>query len=247
MEAAATFAVASDAYARARPTYPEALFDWIAGQCTGHGSVWDCATGNGQAAFSLAKRFDRVEATDISAEQLAQAHRAANIRYALQPAERTDFPDAQFDAVTVAQALHWFDFARFWPEVRRVTRPGGLFCAWGYGGFEAEPRVREAFVGPVLELLAPFWAAENQILWRGYRPEEVGFPLEVLPVPGFDMTNRYSARGMVDYLRTWSAHKRADATAARRLAALEADFMAAFPDEMFETSTPLVALAGRVG
>ena len=72
------------------------------------------------------------KATDVSAAQIEHAIPHTRVRYSVQPAEATDFPDASFDAVTVAQALHWFDLDRFWPEVQRVLRPGGFFAAWGY-------------------------------------------------------------------------------------------------------------------
>jgi methylase of polypeptide subunit release factors len=77
------FAQASDAYAAARPFYPRALFDWIADTCRNREAAWDCATGSGQAATALATIFDRVEATDVSAAQVAEAFAAPNIRYSV--------------------------------------------------------------------------------------------------------------------------------------------------------------------
>jgi ubiquinone/menaquinone biosynthesis C-methylase UbiE len=48
----------------------------------------------------------------------------------VQSAESTTFIDESFDAVCVAQALHWFDYELFWPEVQRVLKPSGVFAAW---------------------------------------------------------------------------------------------------------------------
>ena len=118
------FSEKSDLYAAARPTYPGILFRSIAGQSPGRERAWDCATGNGQAAVGLARHFAHVEATDASAEQIANAIAAPNVRYSVQPAESTSFAAASFDAITVAQARHWFDLDRFHAEVRRVLRPG---------------------------------------------------------------------------------------------------------------------------
>ncbi len=42
------FSSSSPAYARFRPRYPHALFDWIAGEAPGTSRVWDCATGERQ-------------------------------------------------------------------------------------------------------------------------------------------------------------------------------------------------------
>src|SRR5205085_8056471 len=127
-----------------RPTYPDELFRLLAGWAPAVDRVWDCATGNGQAAIGLARHFRQVEATDASAEQIANAVPTDRVTYSVQPAERTSFPDASFDAVSVAQALHWFDFDRFNAEVRRVLRPRGVILVTSYGwshvspGFDAE-------------------------------------------------------------------------------------------------------------
>jgi len=72
--------------------------------------------------------FSEVQATDVSAQQIANAIPETNVHYSVQPAQPT--PDAYFDAVIVAQALHWFDLDQFWVEVNRVLRKGGV-CRLG--------------------------------------------------------------------------------------------------------------------
>lgn len=57
-------------YARYRPGYPQALFDFLVEQAPGRELAWDCGTGSGQAAIQLAERFQRVIATDASREQI---------------------------------------------------------------------------------------------------------------------------------------------------------------------------------
>src|SRR4029450_7511658 len=99
MEGRETFSVGSDAYASGRPRYPTELFAWMASECEKHERAWDCATGNGQAAIGLAPHFDRREATDAGAEQIAHAFPIPNICYSVQPAEKTAFPAASFDLV----------------------------------------------------------------------------------------------------------------------------------------------------
>lgn len=100
-------------YALFRPTYPDGLFDFTFSLVNSHDEAWGCATGNGQAAVGLAERFSKVEATDISNEQIANAFDSENIHFSVQPAESTCFRDNQFDLVCVAQALHWFDYNIF--------------------------------------------------------------------------------------------------------------------------------------
>lgn len=116
--------VAAD-YARFRPGYPAALFDWLAARTPGHDFAWDCGCGNGQASVPLAERYRRVAATDASARQIELAPPQPRIEYRVAPAEASGLPDHSADLVTVAQALHWFDFDRFYTEVERVLKPGG--------------------------------------------------------------------------------------------------------------------------
>lgn len=120
-------------YAVHRPTYPQGLFRYLSGLLTRRERVWDCATGNGQAALLLAEYFDEVVATDASRRQLAAAPAHPRIRYRCAPAERAPLETESVDLVTVAQALHWFDVDAFHREVCRVLRPGGLLAVWCYG------------------------------------------------------------------------------------------------------------------
>ena len=71
-------------------------------------------------------------ATDASERQVAQAGPHEKITYSVAPAERTPLPDASVDLVTVAQALQWLDLPRFYAEVQRVARPGGVIAVWCY-------------------------------------------------------------------------------------------------------------------
>jgi SAM-dependent methyltransferase len=245
-----TFAAASDAYALARPSYPPSLFEWVAAQSPGTEAVWDCATGNGQAAVGLAAHFRRVEASDITPEQVRHGKARPNIHYSAQPAEGTEFAEASFDAVTVAQALHWFDFPRFWTEVRRVARPGALFCAWGYAWFRYGGEVEAALVDPVKDLVAPYWAANNRILWDGYRDQETGFPFERIAAPAFELEHDTDVAGIAAYVRTWSAFKRASAADPALAAKLE-EVVAGGVETLgagtrVRAVTPLAVVAGRV-
>ncbi|MFN3944756.1 MAG: class I SAM-dependent methyltransferase [Allosphingosinicella sp.] len=247
---AASFAERSGDYAAARPTYPPELFDWIAGQCASREAAWDCATGNGQAALGLAARFATVHATDLSLEQVAHGFAAPNIVYAAAPAERSGFPPASFDLVTVAQALHWFDFPRFWTELSRVARPGAFFCAWGYSWFDPEPELDAALLAPLRRLLDPFWAPANRILWNGYPSADIAFPFDRLSTPSFRIELEWRLADLLAYVRTWSAAKAAerDPDAAARLAALsEAAERSIDGTRRFPLAMPLSLVAARIG
>ena len=246
-----SFASASDEYAAARPLYPTALYDWIASNCESHDAAWDCATGNGQAASGLSRFFGTVQATDISPEQIGQGFEAKNIIYSAQPAEATNFSDATFDLVTVAQALHWFDYGRFWPEVMRVAKPGAFFCAWGYCWFksDADPQIDALLLRPFMELVEPYWAPNNRILWNGYRDEEIRFPFERVAAPDFAMEVDWTAEETIAYLKTWSAFKRGqrDEAVAGAIEKLLEDARKALPSgTKFHFKSPLVIAAGPI-
>jgi ubiquinone/menaquinone biosynthesis C-methylase UbiE len=196
----------SGQYARSRPSYPDALYAFVAGAAPSRALAWDCATGSGQAATGLARHFGRVEATDASAEQVRNAAPAANVRYSVQPAERTDFPDASFDAVCVAQALHWFDLERFYAEVRRVLRPGGVIAVWGYDWMRTARGFDALFTQGILGKLRSSWPAQNRILWDGYRT--VAFPFERVEAPRFEMRLEWSFDQFRGYVGTWTGTRR---------------------------------------
>ena len=73
-----------------------------------------------------------VVATDESAEMIAQAPRDSRIEYRVAEAEDSGIDDHFVDLVTVASAIHWFDLGRFYAEVSRVVRPGGVIAVWTY-------------------------------------------------------------------------------------------------------------------
>jgi SAM-dependent methyltransferase len=243
-----SFSLAADAYAAARPTYPASLYRWVLGHAHGRGAAWDCATGNGQAAIDLSRHFSSVYASDISEAQLQHAPHRSNIAYLVQPAEMTAFADHAFDLVTVATALHWFDFTRFWPEVIRVLRPGGLFCAWAYGDFQCTDQVRQALADPIGEIVRPFWSPRNAIAWRGYLEEDLAFPFAAFRPPPMSIQLTWSTVQLAAYISTWSAYKiaAADADMGARLAdALASGVASLGPDAQLEIGMPLTVIAGK--
>ncbi len=190
-------------YAQARPTYPDALIRFIAAAAPGRACAWDCATGSGQAAVALAAHFDLVRATDASAAQIAQATPHPRVQYAVQPAERVNFPDASVDALTVAQALHWFDIPTFFAEARRVLRPGGLFCAWGYSWSHVTPTIDAIVRTHILDMIQDAWAPQNALLWDSYRA--IALPFTPVTIPTVEIQMAWSLDQYLAYLETWSA------------------------------------------
>jgi SAM-dependent methyltransferase len=200
------FSDAAARYAEFRPTYPAELFDWLASLCEEHEAAWDCATGSGQAAAGLAKHFEQVIATDASAEQIAHADGPVNVSFRAAPAEVSGLADNSIDLVTVAQAAHWFDLPRFFAEVQRVLKPGGVLALWGYGRLSLPGAMDEIFQRFYSETVGPFWPPERKWIDDGYR--SLDFPFDEIAAPAFFINVEWNLPRLLDYLSTWSAVKR---------------------------------------
>lgn len=190
-------------YASFRPGYPPALFDFVAALPRGRSLVWDCATGNGQAAGPLAARFSRVIATDASAEQLAHAEPHPNVEYRQAPAESSGLAGRSVDLVTVATAVHWFDFDRFYAEVERVLAPGGALAVWAYNLARISPAVDLLTDRLSHEIVRAWWPPERRFVDEGYRT--IPFPFDEVAVPELWIEERWDLDRYLHYLGTWSA------------------------------------------
>lgn len=201
------FSVQSNNYAAYRPKYPPQLYQYLASICAQRQQAWDCATGSGQCAIALAGYFDRVQATDISTEQMKYAPRHLNIEYSVQAAEKTNFTERQFDLITVAQALHWFDLEQFWSEVKRVLKPGGIFAAWGYGWAIISPEIDLLVNRLILERIKSYWLPGNRLVINQYR--ELDFPFTAIATPqDFYIEQMWTREQFFNYMSTWSAMKK---------------------------------------
>lgn len=192
-------------YAEFRPGYPESLFAYLAAQCVGHELAWDCATGNGQAARSLAPYFSKIIATDASAEQIASANTHTKIDFRVAPAESSGLDTASVNLVTVAQALHWFDIDQFFTEAMRVLKPGGVLAVWCYEHCHVDAACDETIERVFTETDA-YWPPERKIVDDRY--QGIRFPVAELPAEAFSMSAFWTANDMLGYMRTWSASQR---------------------------------------
>lgn len=199
------FSTASDQYAKYRPVYPTALFDFLDTIKSGSENAWDCGTGNGQVAAQLATRFTNVFATDISQSQMDHAVKLENIHYSLQPAEKTNFPDRFFDMVIVAQAIHWFDFEQFYAEVTRTAKPGALLAVIGYGRLNITPELDNIISDFYHNVIGPYWDKERRYIDENY--ETIPFPFEELDCPDFKNEYDWTFEHLMGYFQTWSAVK----------------------------------------
>ena len=151
---ARAFERVADAYERGRPGYPAEAVEWLSGILGLRPGrvVVDVGAGTGKLTRLLVPSGARVIAIEPGAKMLAQlAHAVPGAEAIAGTAEAIPLPDRSADAVTVAQAFHWFRPAEAVAELRRVLRPrGGLAVIWNTRD-ESDPLQRA--VGEVLESL----------------------------------------------------------------------------------------------
>ena len=201
------FSGVANRYADFRPSYPPALFDYLATLVPRTAAVWDCACGSGQASADLAQRFDLVIATDASKEQIAAAAPRPRIEYRVALSEQSGLSDHSVGLVTVAQALHWFDLPRFYAEVNRVLAADGVIAVWSYGRTTIQDAALDAIVQRYYsEIVGPYWPPERKVVEDGYRT--LAFPFAEFAAPGFRMEVDWTLEQLLGYLGTWSATSR---------------------------------------
>lgn len=197
------FSTQASTYAKFRPTYPKEVFDYLSSVVKNKNTVWDCATGNGQMARELAKNFGQVYATDISQKQLDHAFQAENIHYSLSKAEETSFADNTFDLITVAQAIHWFDFDRFYSEVNRVAKKEAILFIIGYSMPRFEGKIDEILQDFYWNVTGPYWDAERKHLDN--KLESIPFPFKEVECPTFKNEYRWTLEMAEGYFNSWSS------------------------------------------
>jgi SAM-dependent methyltransferase len=185
------FASVADAYERGRPEYAPAVVGALAAelQIAPGAPVLDLAAGTGKLTRALlAAGFDAVAVEPQASLREVLAANVGADRALEGLAEAIPLGDAAVEAVTVADAFHWFDQVAALAEIRRVLRPeGGL-----------------AVLTTIPDFSGASWAPELGTLLESARPEH----------PGFDGP---PWRDTVQAAGGWSAPREIRVTASQRL------------------------------
>jgi SAM-dependent methyltransferase len=200
------FSKQSEQYAQYRPKYPNEIYTYLASIAPACSLAWDCGTGSGQAAIGLARHFDKVYATDASAEQISHAQTHEKVEYHVEPAEHISLDDSSVDLTTVAVAIHWFNFDEFYREVKRVLKPDGVLAAWTYSLTEISPKIDQLVNRYYSEILNGYWPERIRYLEERY--ETLPFPFEEIIPPRFVMEVNWNLIQFSGFLDSWSATQR---------------------------------------
>jgi SAM-dependent methyltransferase len=182
--AAAGFGAAADEYERARPSYPDDAVAFVVDRAGLHPgrTVVDVGAGTGKLTRLLVRSGARVIAAEPVAEMRAKLEEAEPRAETIDAtAEELPLADGSADAITVAQAFHWFDHDRALPELHRVLRPGGLLVLVWNMRDTSDPLQRD--LEGLLRPLRSVPSADDEGGWRGI--------LEASPLFGAIETRRF--------------------------------------------------------
>ncbi|MDE1171252.1 MAG: class I SAM-dependent methyltransferase [Verrucomicrobium sp.] len=120
-------------YRRHRPGYPAGIADLLRECGLPPGArVADIGAGTGLfTRLLLEAGYGAVAVEPNAAMREAAREELPGVEIVAGSAEATGLPDAAFDAVTSAQAFHWFEPEAARREFCRIAKPGGwLFLVW---------------------------------------------------------------------------------------------------------------------
>ncbi|HZJ25665.1 MAG TPA: class I SAM-dependent methyltransferase [Acidimicrobiia bacterium] len=126
--AASGFGAQAGTYDRARPSYPPELVDFFVEHLhLGPGTlVLDLAAGTGKLTRLLTPSgADLIAVEPVTGMAWVLREGSPAVPLVSATAEALPVADDSLDAVTVAQAFHWFDAEAAFDELARVLRPGG--------------------------------------------------------------------------------------------------------------------------
>ncbi|WP_158750001.1 class I SAM-dependent methyltransferase [Acidobacterium sp. S8] len=137
LETAERFTGRVESYRQYRPRYPAAVVDLLQAECglNSDSQIADVAAGTGLLTGKFLERGFSTTAIEPNAEMRQVCGQLATqfsqLRCLPGSAEETGLPQHSIDLITVAQAMHWFDFSRARSEFVRILRPRG-WCAVVY-------------------------------------------------------------------------------------------------------------------
>ena len=134
-----------------------------------HKTVLELASGTGLIAKHIVNAAAHIEATDASAEMIAEAkrdNRSAKLHFSVQDMFRLPYADQSFDVVIVSNALHIVPQPeKALAEIRRVLKDDGVLIAptFTHAGNSFSGKVKAFFMKLAGFPLHSRWASEEYL------------------------------------------------------------------------------------
>lgn len=239
----ATFEVAADLYDRARPEYPDTLFDALIELTDARPGdhVLEIGCGTGQATRPLSARGLRITCLEIGARLAALARenlgQYEGVHVINESFEAWRPPlGTTYDLVIAATSWHWIDPVVKYRKAWELLRPGGNLAFWSAthvfpdGGDPFFHDLQEVYV-EIGEGMAPedTLARPSELSDDVAEIEATGL-FERVSVRRFDWEIAYDAQGYIDLLETFSGHIAMQPWQRERLFAEIRQRLAARPD-----------------
>ena len=107
------------------------------------------------------------------------------------------------DLITVGQAVHWFDFDKFYAEVNRTLKSNGVIAILGYGKLQIDQEIDPIIDRLYFDILGKYWDKERRYIDENY--QTIPFPFDEIKCPVFSNTYNWTLEQLIGYLETWSA------------------------------------------
>eukprot|EP00088_Acartia_fossae_P007187 TRINITY_DN13344_c0_g1_i1.p1 TRINITY_DN13344_c0_g1~~TRINITY_DN13344_c0_g1_i1.p1 ORF type:complete len:281 (+),score=75.11 TRINITY_DN13344_c0_g1_i1:48-890(+) len=186
-------------YKTARPQVPTLIVEKIVDYLKKHRDgpydlAVDVACGSGQSTFVLAEggNFKQIVGIDVSPGQIREANERSdkpdNVEFKVSSAEEMPFADNSVDVIYINMAIHWFNRDNFFPEAKRILKPGGVLAISMFlnAGAESPSPVdlaapqRERFdtaQDKFIQEIMPYFDKGIDLYMKEYKP--------IHPLPGF--------------------------------------------------------------
>jgi SAM-dependent methyltransferase len=214
---ASTFDQAAALYQRARPEYPNALYDRLV-EVTGLArDSWllevGCATG--KATLPLARRGYHITCLEPGRSLAAEARRTLapfDVEVIESRFEDWEPAGTRFSLVYAATAWHWVDPSTRYQKAAMALTAGGFLAFWGAG--HVIPHGGDPFFEEIQEIYDEIGEAlpPGSVLPR---PQELDDDrsdiedsglFEVVEIRQYDWETVYDAEGYIELLNTFSGH-----------------------------------------
>jgi ubiquinone/menaquinone biosynthesis C-methylase UbiE len=199
------FSKGGENYAKYRPVYPKEMYTTIMSHLEQKSRMvaLDIACGTGEATRGLLPYFDTIIATDVSQSQISNAFQDSKIHYKVAPCDQSGLEDGSVDLITVAQALHWFEYDKFFKELDRVLKPSGVLAVIGYPlNYFDNTKASDITKHYFDVVLDQYWHPRRKVLDNLYK--EISFPYTV-ERRIFQYVKEMTIENYINYIKTWSA------------------------------------------